>query len=68
MNPLRAEDLIECAAELLVTIVDQDSEKLALAELHHEVACLLRHPPSVRCAVQATYSIRRVASEMKKTT
>jgi hypothetical protein len=55
-------------AELPVPIVDEEPERLVVAELHGEVACLLGDPAPSGFDVQATYSIRRVASEMKKRT
>jgi hypothetical protein len=66
LDGLGAEDLIEGVAELRVPIVDQESERVLVAELHDEVARLLGNPASVRFELQATYSIRLVASEMKK--
>jgi hypothetical protein len=34
LDALRVEDLVERVAELLVVVVDQESERLVLAELH----------------------------------
>ena len=48
LHALGAEDLIERMAELLVAIVDQESERLILAELHDEVARLLGDPSPIR--------------------
>jgi hypothetical protein len=48
--------------------VDEEPEGVFVAELHDEVACLLRHPAPVGFEVAAMYSIRRVASEMKNKT
>src|SRR5262249_51190026 len=42
------EDLIEAVAELRVTIVNEEPERLLLTELHDEVAGLLGDPVSVR--------------------
>jgi hypothetical protein len=47
LYPLGTEDLIEAAAELRVAIVDQKPERLLVAELHHQVARLLRCPAAV---------------------
>ncbi len=47
LDALRVEDLIERVAELLVAIVDQELERLALAEPHDEVPRLLRNPCSI---------------------
>jgi hypothetical protein len=43
-----AEDLVERAGELRVPVVDQQPERLLIAELHYQVARLLRRPDSVR--------------------
>jgi hypothetical protein len=48
--------------------MDEEPERLLIPELHGEVARLLGDPASVGFELQATYSIRRVASEMKKRT
>src|SRR5215204_1987320 len=48
LDPLGAEDAIEGMAEFLVAIVDHESERLVLAELHEEVARLLRDPRPMR--------------------
>jgi hypothetical protein len=49
LDPLAAKDLVEGAAELGVAIVDQQLELLRLlAQLHDEVARLLRDPRPVR--------------------
>jgi hypothetical protein len=66
LDALAAEDLVEGVAEPAVAIVDEESERLLVAELHEKVACLLGRPVAVRVGVQARYSIRLVASEMKK--
>ena len=69
LDPLGAEDLVEGVAELLVAIVNEESEGLVLSAFHEEVARLLRHPGSSSgLEVQAMYSIRRVPSEMKNST
>jgi hypothetical protein len=47
LDPLGTEDLIEPAAELRIAIVDQKPERLLIAELHHQVASLLRCPAAV---------------------
>jgi hypothetical protein len=67
LDAVGAEDLVEGVAELAVSIVDEEPEPLLVAELHDQVACLLRGPAS-GFDEQAMYSIRRVASEMKKST
>src|SRR6266545_6122228 len=46
-HSLGTEHLVEPAAELRVAIVDQKPERLLLAELHHQVARLLRCPAAV---------------------
>jgi hypothetical protein len=63
-----AEDVVEGANEFRVPIVDEKPERLVLAELHDEVARLLGDQRPSGCEVEAMYSIRRVASEMKKST
>jgi hypothetical protein len=47
-DALRPEDLVEGATELRVTIVDEEPERLRIAELHNEVARLLGNPTAVR--------------------
>ena len=42
------EDVVEGVAELRVAIVDEEPERLLLAQLHDEVASLLGHPSAVR--------------------
>jgi hypothetical protein len=42
------EDLVEGVAELRVSIMDQKSGGLVVAELHGQVACLLGDPAPVR--------------------
>jgi hypothetical protein len=42
------EDLLEGVAELRVTVVDEEPERLLLTQLHDEVASLLGDPVSVR--------------------
>jgi hypothetical protein len=42
------EDLVEGVAELSIPIMDQKPERLVLAELHGQVACLLGDPAAVR--------------------
>src|SRR5438445_10044155 len=42
-----AEDLVERAGELRVPVVDQQPERLLIAELDHQVARLLCRPTSV---------------------
>src|SRR5262249_24759921 len=48
LDVLAAEDLVEGVAELAVAIVDQEPERLLVAELHDEVPRLLRGPAAVR--------------------
>ena len=48
LDAVRAEELVEGVAELLVAIVDEEPERLLATELHAEVACLLGDPVSVR--------------------
>jgi hypothetical protein len=63
-----AEDLVEGMAEFRVAIVDQEPKRLLFAELHDEVAhCWVVQRPS-GLELQAMYSIRRVATEMKNST
>jgi hypothetical protein len=52
-DALGAEDLVEGVAELRVVVVDEEPEGVLIAEFYDEV--------------EAMYSIRRVASEMKNT-
>jgi len=66
LDALAAEDLIEGVAELRVAIVNEKSKRLLVTELHDEVARLLGDPAPSGLALQATYSIRRLASEIKK--
>src|SRR6266545_5342438 len=47
LDPLGTEDLIKAAAEFRVAIVDQKPERLLVAELHQQVARLLRCPAAV---------------------
>jgi hypothetical protein len=44
--PLGVKDLVERVAELLVAIVDQESERVVVTELHDEAAHLLHDPGS----------------------
>jgi hypothetical protein len=48
LDALGAEDLVESVAELRVAIMDEEPERLLVAELHDEVARLLGDPASVR--------------------
>src|SRR5918996_2100889 len=48
LDDLGAEDLVEGVAELLVAIVDEESEGLVISEFHDQVARLLGDPASVR--------------------
>jgi hypothetical protein len=63
------EDVIEAAAKLGVAIVDQEAERLlAIVEVISRLrACWATQSP-VGLGVQATNSIRRLSSEMKKRT
>ena len=57
MAPFAAEDLVELAGELAVSVTDQEPRPDALiVEFHEQVARLLGHPPPVR--------VRRDPSEM----
>src|SRR5215218_5275715 len=47
LDALAAEDFVEGVAELLVAIVDEESESLVVSQLHDEVACLLRDPGTI---------------------
>jgi hypothetical protein len=68
-NAFALEDVIEAAVELGVAIVDEEAERLlAVIEGHQQVARLLGDQAPVGFAVQATSSIRRHSSEMKKST
>jgi hypothetical protein len=50
-RPVATEDRVEGAAELAVTVVDQESApRAAIVEVHQQVARLLQHPPAVRVA------------------
>jgi hypothetical protein len=63
------EDLIAAAAELRVAIVNEQAERLlATIESHQQVACCWATQEPVGLAVQATNSIRRLCSEMTKST
>jgi hypothetical protein len=44
LDALGVKDLVERVAELLVAIVDQESERVVVTELHDEVARLLHDP------------------------
>jgi hypothetical protein len=46
-DALGAKDLVEGVAELCVAIVDEEPERLLVAELHDEVARLLSRPAAV---------------------
>src|SRR6266511_4972435 len=48
LDALQAKDLVEAATELPVAIVDQQPERLLIAELHDQVARLLGRPASIR--------------------
>jgi hypothetical protein len=48
LDALAAEDLVEDVTELCVPVVDEEPERLLVAELHHEVARLLRDSAPVR--------------------
>src|ERR671919_3128712 len=48
LDALGAEDLVEGVAELLVAVVDEESEGLVISEFHDQVARLLGDPASVR--------------------
>jgi hypothetical protein len=68
LDPFGAEDVIEGVAEFAVTIVDEKrdgwSSPSSITKLR---ACWATQPPS-GLALQAMYSIRLVASEMKNNT
>jgi hypothetical protein len=68
LDAVRSENLVEGVAEFRVAIVDEEPESFLVAELQDQVARLLCDQPPSGYDVQATYSIRRVASEMKKST
>ena len=68
-DSLAAKDVVESPVELSVPVVNQQPERpFLLAQLHREVARLLRRPGSGGFAVQAMNSTRRVGSERKKST
>jgi len=48
LDVVAVEDYVEGVAELAVAIVDEEPERLLVAELHDEVACLLGGAASVR--------------------
>jgi hypothetical protein len=48
LDGLAPEDLIEGMAEVRVAIVDENPERLLVAELHHQVPRLLGDPAPVR--------------------
>src|SRR5918996_83603 len=48
LDALGAEDLVEGVAELLVAVVDEESEGLVISEFHDQVARSLGDPASVR--------------------
>ncbi len=68
-DPFSLEDVIEAAAELGVAIVDEEAERLPVSS---SVISRLRACWATQAlfgfAVQATNSIRRRSSEMKKST
>src|SRR5262249_53925139 len=68
LDALAAEDLVEGVRELRVAVVHEEPKGVLVAELHDEVARLLRHPAPSGFGVEATCSIRRVACEMKNNT
>src|SRR6266487_1781609 len=68
LDALAPEHLVEGVAEFGVAVVHKEQEAVLVAELHDEVSGLLCHPPSVGFEVEAMYSIRLVASEMKNST
>jgi hypothetical protein len=68
LDALRPKDLVEGAAELAVAIMDHEPERLLILELHGEVARLLGDPAPSGFELQARYSIRWAASEMKNRT
>jgi hypothetical protein len=68
LDAFGAEDLLEGVAELGVPVVDEEPERPLVTEVRDQVARLLGDPASVRLALEAMYSIRRVSSEMKKRT
>src|ERR1035437_6202454 len=45
---LGTQELVNPAAELRIAIMDQQPKRLVIAELHHQVARLLRRPDAVR--------------------
>ena len=50
-RPLAVEDGVEGAAELRVTVVDQEARPATtIIKIHQQVACLLRHPATVGVA------------------
>jgi hypothetical protein len=67
-HALGAEDLVECVGEFRVPVVYEEPEAVLIAELDDKVARLLCDPAPSGFAVEAMYSIRRVASEMKNST
>jgi hypothetical protein len=48
LDALQAKDLVEAAAELPVALVDQQPERLLIAELNYQIARLLGRPASIR--------------------
>jgi hypothetical protein len=67
-HALGTEDLVECAGELRVSVVYEEPEAGLIAELHDKIARLLCRPGPSGFGVEAMYSIRRVANEMKNST
>src|SRR5262245_30997438 len=49
-DSLAPEDVVEGVTELRVAVMDEKAERLLVAELHHQVPCLLGHPVSVGVA------------------
>ena len=68
LHSFGAEDFVEGVTELRVAITDEEPKPLLLAELDEQIAACWVTQPRSGFLVQALYSIRRFASEMKKNT
>ena len=69
LDPLAAEDLVEGAAELRVSIVDQEAGRRgSVGERPRQLARLLRDPGVVGCWVQPATCTLRLPTSMKNRT
>ena len=69
LDTLRAEHIVECAAELRVAVVDKEAQPSpSFSEHQQEVSGLLGDPGTVRVALTPARWIRRVCNSMKNST